>query len=126
MSVVLGDGPAVDTEVVMNQTTALREGVDKCRDTLGLAAWSLRWVDAEPKLRDARDALAGELSVYLGADMDEDTEVLHTAAHEALQLVLRALGAGIAAEVRGGNAQLEVRRLIAEAMATLDDTLESK
>lgn len=119
----VGRRPGRDTEVTMIQTATLRDGATQCRDALNQAAWTAQWADTEPKLRAARDALARELAVWLGASMDEDTEILHTAMHEALQLVLRALGAGIAADVRGEGGSPEVRRLVTEAIATLDEVL---
>lgn len=120
---VVGRRPGRDTEVTMIQTATLRDGATQCRDVLNQAAWTAQWADTEPRLRDARDALARELAVWLGVPMDEDTEIVHTAMHEALQLVLRALDAGIAADVRGGDGSGEVRRLVAEATATLDEVL---
>lgn len=104
----------------MIQTATLRDGATQCRDALNQAAWTAQWADTEPKLRDARDALARELAVWLGAAMDEDTEILHTAMHEALQLVLSALTTGIQFD---GQCVSAVRRLVAEAIATLDEVL---
>lgn len=101
----------------------IQTGADSCREALTAAAWTIRWSDAEPKLREARDALARELGAYLGVPMDEDTEIVHTAMQEALQLVLRALSTGIQHEQAGTSSQLEVRRLVAEAIATLDEVL---
>ena len=43
--------------------TALRDGIGTCREALSATAWSLTWADVEPKLREARDALARELAV---------------------------------------------------------------
>lgn len=106
----------------------LRDGVEQARAALWQAAWSGSWADAEPKVRVGRDTLAAELAViYVPAgEAAEDTiEVLWTGAHEALQLVLRALSTAIQFEAAGQIPTVACRRLISEAITTLDEALDT-
>jgi len=101
----------------------LQHGIEQARATLGAASWCVSWDQAQPHIEQARAQLAGVVSVALTHTLDEPAETLWTGAHEALQLVLRTVDTAIQFTSQGLAPTVAVRRLIREAIATLDDAL---